>query len=124
MGLKASALPKLWIKHVEEAEQVGNAGTQRHQCIHIGRTMFRLLPCTDKETLAENKQDGGCQNQHDLIGVRSMHEKHADDHQGNGKKNGPDGMPAQLLVILLLYFLHLCKRGFLLFEKQVVSDLP
>ena len=52
-------MPEFGKKCIENTKHVCNAGAQSHKRIHVGRTMFGLLPGIDKELPAEHQNNRG-----------------------------------------------------------------
>ena len=53
--LDASGKPEPGEEQVEQAEQIGDAGTDSHQCVHIRGPVFHLFPGIDIESSSENE---------------------------------------------------------------------
>jgi hypothetical protein len=51
-------MPKVHKQHIEYTEYIGDTCTQCYQRVHIGRTVFRLLPRIDEKSLPNHKTTG------------------------------------------------------------------
>ena len=73
-------------KEVEEAEQVGDAGAQSHQCIHVRGTVAQLAPCPGEKTAAEPEDEGRGEQPRHPRRPCTVHEEHPDDEQWHGQR--------------------------------------
>ena len=106
--------PEFGEKHVEQAEQVGYPGTVGHQCVHVGAAMFQLFPCTGEEASSQPKDDGSGKQPHGGIGIRHIHEEHADEHDRYGQGDGPCGTEFQCAILFVVRLFHFVRHIFIL----------
>ena len=86
MRRDAARRPEGGKKEVEEAEQVGDAGAQGHQCIHVRGTVAQLAPCPGEKTAAEPEDEGRGEQPRHPRRPCTVHEEHPDDEQRHGQR--------------------------------------
>ena len=115
--------PELRPEQVEHAECIGNASTHGYQRVHVGSAVLQLFPGVAVKISSQPEYYGSGKNPHPVIGVRPVHEAHADHGYGHGKHQRKDSPLFQLTVFpamcIFCYFLFLSIR----FDDQVVSGI-
>jgi hypothetical protein len=81
VGIQPAAGPERGIGGVEHAEDVGHAGAEGHQRVHVGAAVLGLLPGVDEEGRPKNSTTGVLSSPHHEVGPGLVHHEHADDHQ-------------------------------------------
>ena len=124
MRFDAPRPPEVGEEEVEYAEQVGDAGADGHQRVHVGRAVLQQAPGVGVEAAAQAEDYGRGEQPHHVVGIGQVHERHADDGHGQGEGDGPHGAPFQRAVLAELFrFLvfRLRGRGCFLFGSQAES---